>query len=176
VKVLFVELGPGGGSHHEDLERRGAGLAQDLDLIQKAVVAFGGIQRLGIVVHHHRHRADAVGGKRVERFDGLVDALALVDERGSHVLDTEPQGAAAGVVDRLEMVLHLQRVMDSDFGSPADFSAQFAAIEVRLGQGFDDFERAGFVIEKIVVGARRNNAGRTHCSDDGIPPRSGRRS
>ena len=94
---------------------------------------------------------------------GLVDALALLDERGGHVLDAQPQRAAAGFADQRQVLLHLQRVVDRDLGVPARPVAKRDAVELRAGEVLDDVERAGLVVEEVVVGAEEDSAGRTPC-------------
>ena len=55
------------------------------------------VERLGIVVHHHGHRADAHLAETLERVVRLLDALPLVHEGGGEILHAHPERAAAGV-------------------------------------------------------------------------------
>jgi hypothetical protein len=50
------------------------------------------------------------------------------------------------------MVLHLQRVVNGDLGVPADALAQRLPSN-SARPAFDDVERAGLVVEEVVVGA-----------------------
>ncbi len=127
----LVELRPRRRGHHQHLERHRPGLAQQLDLVEQPIVRARRIQRLRVVVHHHRHRADARVAHEAERFGRLVDALSLVDEGGGHVFHAQPQCAAAGLADEREVLLHHQRVVDGHFGVPAGHVAQRLAFELR---------------------------------------------
>ena len=72
--------------------------------------------------------------ERPEGLGGLVGALPLLDERRRHILDAEPERAAARLADERQVFLHLQRVVDRHLREPADAAAQSLALEFRAGQ------------------------------------------
>jgi len=129
------------------------GLAEDFDLVQQAVVGAARPEGLAVVVHHHRHRADAVVAQQAKRFFGFDDALAFVDQRGGHVFHTEPQRPATGFMHQFQMIFHHQRVVNGGLGAPADFFVQRNAIDARVGQGLHYFDGALLVIEEVVIRA-----------------------
>ena len=105
------------------------------------------------MVHHHRHRADAGVAHQAERLRGLVDALALVDQRRGHVFHAEPQRPATRLAHQRQVIFHLQGVVDGDLGVPARLFAERDAVKFGAGQRLDDLQRAAFVIKEVVVHA-----------------------
>ena len=153
-KRLGVQLRAGRGCDHQDLQADRPGLPQQPSLVEQSVGFWSPCnQWLCVVVHHHRHRADAVLLEQAECFRGLVHALALLDQRGGHVLDAKPERADAGVPREGQMLFQLQGVVDGDLGAPTDSLADWGAVDFGVGQCFQDLQRALFVVEEVIVRA-----------------------
>src|SRR5207247_8363704 len=66
------------GSVHGTLEGNGPGLAEELDLVGQAVERPRRVERLAVVIHHHRHWRDLVLVHLLEQGDGGLGFPALV--------------------------------------------------------------------------------------------------
>ena len=76
-KGLDVCLRAGCRREHQDLRVERAGLPQDAQLIEQALVSPPGEKRLGVVVHEHGHGEDSALAEDLERFERATAVLAL---------------------------------------------------------------------------------------------------
>ena len=93
LERLLVALAADRGREDGDLHADGAVLAQEVDLVQQAVEIAAAGQGLAVVMHHHRHRADAHLVEELEERFGLLRTLALLDHFARRVLDMPNQMA-----------------------------------------------------------------------------------
>ena len=85
------------------------------------------------MVHHHRHRGNAVLIEDLEELLGLFRALALLDQLGRHVLDAEPDGPQAALAAQGQQVLVLEDVELGRLGAEEDCVAERLAVDLALG-------------------------------------------